>query len=386
MAYLGWRPSGDAGSFHPYRSRFTRRRTTPSSYGYENAKGPVLVFEPAIADSVWPVEARRGTMDALPVRTPARTRRCRPVNDYQWDFGDGQTATGPEVDHVYLTLEQRTVTLTAQGPAGTQTARWPLSIFEIEHVTDQFKEGRPKDYAKLAKGYDRAKLSADALRKSATSSGRERGAGRVGRSRQDVPQRFPKGRALTQARVRRLDGRSRRRRMGEAIWTRRSPTTRPSLVKETPAAEKLDVLARLIRLVGVEREQPDKAAPIFAQGGEAVKSATDGRRRGATAAVSPGRDRDGRRAVVAGQTRRGPQSYAKAEKLCATPFRRRCVRPVLGPIPTRFRSISTPATPARRLIWWTNGTRCFRPTSRTATVLLARQGAGARGQPRDAVR
>ena len=56
------------------------------------------------------------------------------------------------------------MTLTAQGPDGTQTARWPLTVFEIEHITDQFKEGRPKDYAKIAKGYDRAKLSADALR------------------------------------------------------------------------------------------------------------------------------------------------------------------------------------------------------------------------------
>ena len=46
-----------------------------------------------------------------------------------------------------------------------------------------------------------------------------------------------------------------------------------SLVKETPPVETLDVLARLIRLVGVEREQPDKAAPIFTRAEEAYKSA-----------------------------------------------------------------------------------------------------------------
>ena len=44
-----------------------------------------------------------------------------------------------------------------------RTARWPLLVFDIGTSTDTYKEGRPKDYARQAKGYDREKLSAAAL-------------------------------------------------------------------------------------------------------------------------------------------------------------------------------------------------------------------------------
>ena len=71
------------------------------------------------ADSLWPVERHEG-----------QYTRCRfQVGDasklaagtvYTWNFGDGQSATGADVDHVYLAMGKYTVALTAQVPQGAQ--------------------------------------------------------------------------------------------------------------------------------------------------------------------------------------------------------------------------------------------------------------------------
>jgi tetratricopeptide (TPR) repeat protein len=271
MAYLGWRPSGDAGQFSPIPESFYTAPHAAAVTAYEDAKGPLLSFEPVIVDSVWPVERNEGQYTRVRL-TAGKTPPLPEGTKYQWDFGDGQTATGPEVEHVYLTLGLQVVTLTAQGPAGTQTTRWPLSIFEIEHVVDQFKEGRPKDYAKLVKGYDRSKLSADALQElqHLLAEGDEPAeAVEVGKT---FLQRFPNAEPLAQGRVRRLMADCAVR-MGQGNLDEAIANYQAALVKETPAVEKLDVLARLIRLVGVQREQPEKAVPIFAKADETAKSA-----------------------------------------------------------------------------------------------------------------
>ena len=271
MAYLGWRPSGDAGNFSPIpESVFTAPHAAVVT-AYEDAKGPLLTFEPAITDSVWPVERDEGQY----TRVHFAAGKAPPLPDgtkYQWDFGDGQAADGPEADHVYLTLGQFPVVLTAQGPAGMQTVRWPLSVFEIEHVTDQFKEGRPQEYAKLAKAYDRSRLPADALRElqHLLAEGNEPAESvEVGKT---YLERFPSADALTQGRIRQLMADCAVR-MGEGSLDDAVANYEAALAKETPPAEKLDVLARLTRLVGVEREQPEKAAPIFARAEETYKSA-----------------------------------------------------------------------------------------------------------------
>ena len=271
MAYLGWRPFGDAGNFSPIPESFYSAPHAAVVTAYEDAKGPLLHFEPEIADSVWPVERSEGQYTH--VRFAAGKAPSLPDGTkYQWDFGDGQAAAGPEAEHVYLTMGLFNVTLTAQGPAGTQTAKWPLSVFEIEHVVDQFKEGWPKDYAKLAKGYDRGKLSADALRElqHLFAEGDEPAESvEVGKA---FLQRFPNAEPLAQARVRRLMADCAVR-MGKDSLDDAVASYEASLVKETPPVEKVDVLARLTYLVGVEREQPEKAAPIFDKAVEAARSA-----------------------------------------------------------------------------------------------------------------
>src|SRR5262249_48947969 len=130
---------------------------------YEQPKGQLPRFAPVLADSIWPVDRSEGqyTRYRFEVETGSRLPSG---TSYQWDFGDGQTATGSEAEHVYLTLGPFTVTLTTKNAQGTQTVRWPLHVFEIEHVSEQFKEGKPKAYARLARKYDRSKLNAMALR------------------------------------------------------------------------------------------------------------------------------------------------------------------------------------------------------------------------------
>ena len=147
-----------------------------------------------------------------------------------------------------------------------------MRIFEIEHVTDQFKEGRPRDYLKLAAGYDRAKLSAPALKELAylhAEAEDAAGALAVGR---DFVKRFGKlDDALMVARVRRLMADCAIR-LGEGALDEAIRNYRASLVKEVPATEQLEVLGRLIRLVGIERNDPDRALEVLAQAEKLVKA------------------------------------------------------------------------------------------------------------------
>jgi tetratricopeptide (TPR) repeat protein len=270
MAFLGWRPSGDPGPFSaipesvypaPHEAVVTR---------HEDPKGPLLTFEPVITDSVWPAERHEGQY----TRCRFQAGKTPPLPDgttYRWDFGDGQTAAGPEAEHVYLALGKYTVTLSAQGPQETATARWPLEVYEIEHVTEQFKEGRPRDYAKLAKTYDRTKLDATSLLELAyllaesdePADGVEAGKVFVQRFA-DKPQLVSRARRVMAECSLRLG----KDNVDEAIANYQA-----SITKDMPAAEKLDVLARLIRLVGIERDLPDKAGAILEQVEETAKGA-----------------------------------------------------------------------------------------------------------------
>jgi hypothetical protein len=270
MAFLGWRPAADKGAFDAIpESVYTAPHEGVVSR-YEDTKGPLLRFEPVITDSIWPTE-----------RSEGQYTRCRfqvgqapapgPDTTFQWDFGDGQTAAGPEVEHVCLALGAYPVTLTAQGSQGKQTARWPLEVYEIENVTDQFKEGIPKDYANLVRGFDRAKLDVNALKEMAylfAESEDPAGAIEVGK---EFVKRSGNVQALVVARVRRLMADCSMR-LGKEGLEQAVANYQAAITVETPLAEKLDVLARLIRLLGIERNLPEKAGEILGQVEEAVRS------------------------------------------------------------------------------------------------------------------
>ena len=84
-------------------------------------------------------------------------------------------------------------------------------------------------------------------------------------------QRFPGARPMETARVRRLMADCALR-LGKGSVEEALANYQAALIKEMPSAEKIDVLARLIRLVGIERNQPDKATAVLKQVEEAVKN------------------------------------------------------------------------------------------------------------------
>jgi tetratricopeptide (TPR) repeat protein len=270
MAFLGWRLDG-APAFSAIPESFYTAPHAAAVSRYEDARGPLVHFEPIITDSVWPMSRHEGQWTRCRFqagKSPALPEGTK----YEWDFGDGQKAAGAEVEHVYLTLGTFSVTLTAQGPAGTAKASWPLLIFEIEHVTDQYKEGLPKDYVKIARGYDRTKLDAAGMEELAfllAESEEPAEALELGKA---FVQRFPSAKEAQTGSVRRLMADCALR-LGKGSVDEAIANYQAALTKDMPASEKLDVLTRLIRLVGIERNLPDKAGILVGQVEETIKTA-----------------------------------------------------------------------------------------------------------------
>ncbi len=91
-----------------------------------------------------------------------RFKEGQPVK-YQWDFGDGQTSTQPEVDHVYFTDGIYPVKLTARldGNTDTQTIQLPVSR-NYAHILDA-KLDTPTVLSGVLQDYNLQALSSSAL-------------------------------------------------------------------------------------------------------------------------------------------------------------------------------------------------------------------------------
>jgi tetratricopeptide (TPR) repeat protein len=278
MAFLGWRSSADDGPFSPIPESFYTMPHAGAVKAYEGPKGPLVTFEPIISDSVWPTDRSEGQYTRA-VFQPGIV--LPPGTTYEWDFGDGQRASGVKVEHLFLTLGKHSVTLTATRGKETLTARWPLLVFEIEHVTDQFKEGRPKNYVKLVKGYYRGKLNAEALKEMAyLLAESEDASGALAVGKEYVARYAENGEPLQVARVRRLMADCAIR-LGEGSLDEAIKNYQASLVKVVPAKEKIEVLGRLIRLLGIDRNQPERVPGILKQVEKIAKTEkldVDGRR------------------------------------------------------------------------------------------------------------
>jgi hypothetical protein len=332
MAFLGWRPSAEDGPFAPIPESFYTAPHEGVVKSYEGQKAPLATFEPVITDSVWPAERSEGQY----TRAVFQAGFGLPAGSTcEWDFGDGQKATGAKVEHVYLTLGAHTVTLTATAGKEKLTARWPLLVSDIEHVTDQFKEGRPKDYIKLTQGYDRTKLHAEALKQLAyLLAEAEDAAGALGVGKEYVARFGAKGEPIQVASVRRLMADCAIR-LGEGSLDEAIRNYQASLVKEVPSREKIEVLGRLIRLVGIERNQPERVPAILDQVEKIVKTEKldeDGRKFHRKALNAAGDVK-----LWNNQPTHGQKLYAEAEKLLprAIPAQVRAAR--IGAYPNSLR-------------------------------------------------
>src|SRR5439155_16184938 len=136
-------------------------------------------------------------------------------------------------------------------------------VYEIQHVTDDIGQGRPADYAKLAATYDSEKFDAMHLRELAhvLSDGERFGdAIRIARRwlekfQADFPKEVPAAQRLLALNLLRTDAG-----LDTAI-----AALEASLTDDSPLAERLDSLAHVIRLLGSELEQPDRAQQAFAR-------------------------------------------------------------------------------------------------------------------------
>ncbi len=267
MAYLGWRPSADDGPFAPIPESVFPAPLDATVARHEGPDGtPLPHFEPVVLDSVWPTDHHQGQYTRIRFRAGESDGTT-----YRWDFGDGQSATGHEVDHVYLATGRYPVKLSATGKASGE-ANWPLEVFEIENVTEQFKEGRPQDYAAIVKGYDRGKLDATNLRELAyLLAESEDPAGALAAGKEYVA-RFGESEPRAAARVRRLMADCALQ-LGQGGVDEAIAHFQASLTNDTPPTERLDVLARLIRLLGIDRNLPEKAGALLPQVEAAVKGA-----------------------------------------------------------------------------------------------------------------
>ncbi|HET6880970.1 MAG TPA: PKD domain-containing protein [Pirellulales bacterium] len=274
MAFLGWRPPGsEQGQFTSIPADAFPAPHAAEVAAYETPGGPAVRFAPTIVDTCWPETRHAGQYTRVkfavtkgPMTEAGDATKCR------WDFGDGQTAMGTEVEHVYLTLGTFSVKLSAPSVAGDRTAEWPLIVYEVQHVTEEISEGSPADCARLASGYDRGRLDANGLAELAylfAEAGQSQMAIDVG---QEFANRFAATHAELLSQVRRLMADCSLQ-LGKGTLEEAVANYLASLTEKTPPAERFEILARLIRLVGIDRDQVERSQEVLAQAESAFKKA-----------------------------------------------------------------------------------------------------------------
>ena len=258
MAFLGWRTSADDGPFAAIPASAFPAPHEARVVAYRSPEGVLPRFSAEIESSIWPVSRHEGQYTAVRFRlaAPDGFEKGAPV---RWDFGDGQSAEGADVEHVYPTLGTYPVTL----KVGDREVKQPLLVYEVEHVTDRLKEGEPAAYAKIARGYDRAKLDAASTRELAflfAEAEDYRASAEVCR---DYLARHVGAKSEWTASIRRLAADDAMR-LNEGSVDDAIAAYRSSVDPKNPDPETFETLARLIRLVGIERGEPEKAADIVA--------------------------------------------------------------------------------------------------------------------------
>jgi tetratricopeptide (TPR) repeat protein len=274
MAFLGWSPPGaEQGKFSGIPEDAFPAPHPAVVAAYQTASGPALRFEPTMVDTCWPERRHEGQYTRVRFSVAAGTSNgADSQTTCHWDFGDGQDATGTQTEHVYLTLGDFTVKVSATGPNVELAAQWPLTVYEVQHVTDEISEGSPADYAKLASTYQRERLDAAALAEVAQLFAEAEQPQAAIDSAEEFVNRFAGSRAELLPGVRRLMADCALQ-LGKGNVEEAVGNYLASLTDSTPPAERFDVLARLIRLVGIDRDQTERSQEILQQAEAAFKKA-----------------------------------------------------------------------------------------------------------------
>ncbi|HEX4141972.1 MAG TPA: PKD domain-containing protein [Pirellulales bacterium] len=325
LAFLGYRPPGSAGFEGIPEAMFPLPRTVEVTR-YEQADGKRgVTLRPELVDNVWPKDQSAGQFTRYRFSAAAGTA----ATDWQgwtldWDFGDGITASGPSVEHVFLRNGDYPVKLTASSGDTRVDTVWPLVVFPIEHLGGPFREGRIEDYAPIVQGYDAARLQGGLLGELVrflAASGQQAGAEKLAEtilSRSDLD---PAARAEAHLMLAGDAG------MAETVWTEPLPADRVTNVVEhlqtaipllaDPTA-KVRAMARLVRVRGVEQHDVAAASTLYKEGLEFAQPTKQGDR------PKPATLRDlhlamGDALIVAKSPGKAATVYREAEQLAETP-------------------------------------------------------------------
>lgn len=274
MAFLGWSlPGAPQERFDAIpESAFPAPHEGIATY--ESRTGGAIRFEPTVVDTLWPQSRHEGQFTRVKFRVDRREGDAVNKGDaaptYRWYFGDGQTGTGLGVDHLYLTLGTYKVKLTAETAGRPHTAEWPLTVYEVQHVTDLIHEGNLADYAQVASSYDRKRLDAAALKELAYLLAEADQPQAALDAASEFVERFAGEKPAWASAMRRLTAEMSLK-LGKAKLDDAIANYLASLTEQTPPEERFDVLARLIRLLGIEQDQPERAGEIFKQAEAAAK-------------------------------------------------------------------------------------------------------------------
>jgi PKD repeat protein len=149
---------GDGGPFAPALFRDavqTARRTEPARVlprmpvGYRWG----IALSLAIGVLLWAYppqlyEAPEADLDATPLRGPAalevffQDASIGAIDEFRWDFGDGQSGSGEKMSHVYERPGTYTAKLTLRGPGGSSSKTCPIEVLPADRAAADFR-GKP---------------------------------------------------------------------------------------------------------------------------------------------------------------------------------------------------------------------------------------------------
>lgn len=162
MAFVGWKPPGAERFGGIPKGRFLDVRRARVA-AYEGAAQSLLAVPWAeMVSTYWirDTEAKQASM----IRFVDRGQRGEEQTHWRWDFGDGLSADGREVQHVYFRLGRPEVTLTVTDGAGHRDAvSFSPNVFHTDHVARGRKYGKAKGYIEATRDYDADRMARDDL-------------------------------------------------------------------------------------------------------------------------------------------------------------------------------------------------------------------------------
>ena len=264
VAFLGYRPPG-AGHFVGIPDSLFIQPHQAQVLRYETAGGAQAVaLRPELLDSIWPTQRDEGqyTRYRFVADLGAQAKNAGGWRA-DWNFGDGLTAVGASVEHVYLKTGSYHVKMMAVGPKGQRIEQqWPLEVFPIEHLAGPHKAGDANAYGPIVAGYDHAKLATSSLAECARFHNEAGDAGAAATAAQAVLGRNDAD-AADVADMHWIVALASGRSDDPEAVAKLTTHLKAALEHEATPAKRMRILAKLIRSFGAQRADVATAEDLY---------------------------------------------------------------------------------------------------------------------------